>query len=203
MTHQHHQHGHGAGEDWHTAVHDVILPEALRGVELGDDVLEIGPGPGQTTEVLAARTARLTTVELDPAQASALAERLAGTNVDVVEGDAAALPFTDGRFSAAASFHMLHHVESDALGKTRSSPSWLGSWSGAACWWRPTACPPKARRSSVNSTVTTRSTRPISRAAWSGPASSRSRCASRPGRLGLHRPGRLTQPAKFQLSPFS
>jgi SAM-dependent methyltransferase len=114
VTHQHHQHGHGAGEDWHTAVHDVILPEALRGVELGDDVLEIGPGPGQTTEALVARTARLTTVELDPAQASALAERLAGTNVDVVEGDAAALPFADGRFSAAASFHMLHHVESDA-----------------------------------------------------------------------------------------
>jgi SAM-dependent methyltransferase len=113
-THQHHHHGHGAGEDWHAAVHDVILPEALRGVDLGDDVLEIGPGPGLTTEVLAARAARLTTVELDAAQASALAERLAGTNVDVVEGDAAALPFADRRFSAAASFHMLHHVGSEA-----------------------------------------------------------------------------------------
>jgi SAM-dependent methyltransferase len=115
VTHQHHHHGHGAGEDWHAAVHDVILPKALRGVELGDDVLEIGPGPGQTTEVLAARTARLTTVEIDPARASALAERLAGTNVDVGEGDAAALPFADGRFSAAASFHMLHHIEGSAL----------------------------------------------------------------------------------------
>ena len=50
VTHQHHHHGHGAGEDWHAAVHDVILPEALRGVDLGDDVLEIGPGPGLTTE---------------------------------------------------------------------------------------------------------------------------------------------------------
>jgi ubiquinone/menaquinone biosynthesis C-methylase UbiE len=92
----------------------VILPEALRGVELGDDVLEIGPGPGLTTEVLAARTGHLTTVELDPAQAASLAERLAGSNVEVVEGDAAALPFDDDRFSAAASFHMLHHVESAA-----------------------------------------------------------------------------------------
>ncbi len=32
----------------------------------------------------------------------------------MVEGDAAALPFADDRFSAAASFHMLHHVESEA-----------------------------------------------------------------------------------------
>ena len=115
MTHQHHQHDHArGGEDWHAAVHDVILPEALRGVELGDDVLEIGPGPGLTTEVLAARTARLTTVELDPEQASSLARRLAGTNVEVVEADAAALPFAADRFSAAASFHMLHHVATES-----------------------------------------------------------------------------------------
>jgi SAM-dependent methyltransferase len=111
VTHQHH-HDHG-GEDWHAAVHDVILPEALRGVDLGDVVLEIGPGPGLTTDVLAARTARLTTVELDPERATSLARRLAGTNVEVVEGDAAALPFAANRFSAAASFHMLHHVATE------------------------------------------------------------------------------------------
>jgi SAM-dependent methyltransferase len=77
-------------------------------------VLEIGPGPGLTTEVLAARTMHLTAVEVDPGHASALAQRLAGRNVEVVEGDAAALPFADDRFSGAASFHMLHHVESAA-----------------------------------------------------------------------------------------
>ena len=35
---------------------------------------------------------------------------MAGTNVEVVEADATALPFPDGRFSAALSFTMLHHV---------------------------------------------------------------------------------------------
>ena len=92
----------------------MILPETLQGVELGDDVLEIGPGPGLTTDVLAARIARLIAVELDPALAASLAERLAGSNVEVLEGDAAALPFADDRFSGAASFHMLHHLASAA-----------------------------------------------------------------------------------------
>ena len=35
-----------------------------------------------------------------------------GTNVEVVTGDATALPFVDGRFSSAVSFTMLHHVPS-------------------------------------------------------------------------------------------
>jgi SAM-dependent methyltransferase len=49
-------------------------------------------------------------VELDPALASALAERLAGTNVDVVHADATASGLPSDRFSAAASFSMLHHI---------------------------------------------------------------------------------------------
>jgi SAM-dependent methyltransferase len=34
-----------------------------------------------------------------------------GANVDVVLGDATRLDFPAGRFTGAASFHMLHHVE--------------------------------------------------------------------------------------------
>ncbi len=116
MTHQHDHHPHeeSPGPEGHALVHDVLVPQALRGVDLGDDVLEIGPGPGLTTDVLRVRTARLTAVEFDHDLASSLARRLAGTNVEVVEGDAAALMFGDDRFSAAASFHMLHHIESAA-----------------------------------------------------------------------------------------
>jgi SAM-dependent methyltransferase len=99
-----------AGEDWRRMVQETILPEALRGVELGDDVIEVGPGPGFTTDVLRTRTARLTAVEIDTLLASSLAERLAGGNVDVVLGDATALEFDADRFSGAASFHMIHHV---------------------------------------------------------------------------------------------
>ena len=35
---------------------------------------------------------------------------MAGTNVEVVVGDATALDFEADRFTGAASFHMLHHI---------------------------------------------------------------------------------------------
>ena len=57
--------------------------------DLGDDVLEVGPGPGLTTDLLRQRVAKVTAVELDEQLATALAGRLAGTNVDVVHADAA------------------------------------------------------------------------------------------------------------------
>lgn len=103
-----------ASPEWRQIVEELILPEALRGIDLGPDLVEIGPGPGFTTNVLMARTDRLTAVELDPDLAASLAERLTGTNVDVVTGDATALNFSDGSFSGAASFHMLHHIPTEA-----------------------------------------------------------------------------------------
>jgi SAM-dependent methyltransferase len=99
-----------AGEDWRKIVHEAILPVALRDVELGDEAIEIGPGPGFTTDVLRTKTAHLTAVEVDEGLGTALARRLAGGNVDVVIGDATALEFAADRFTGAASFHMLHHI---------------------------------------------------------------------------------------------
>ena len=92
-----------------------ILPWALAGVELGDDVLEVGPGPGLTTDILRPKVPRLTAIEIDAALAGRLARRLDGTNVNVVRGDATAMPFSDRQFSGAVSFTMLHHVPSAAL----------------------------------------------------------------------------------------
>jgi len=60
-----------------------------------------------------ARVDHLTAVELDVDLAAALAARLAGTNVEVVVGDAGSLDFPDDHLSGAASFHMLHHIETD------------------------------------------------------------------------------------------
>jgi SAM-dependent methyltransferase len=99
-----------ASEDWRRMVHDTILPEALRDVELGSSALEIGPGPGFTTDVLRTRTQHLTAVEIDPGLAASLAARLEGGNVEVVLGDATALAFPPAFFTGAASFHMLHHI---------------------------------------------------------------------------------------------
>ncbi|MGQ0505693.1 MAG: class I SAM-dependent methyltransferase [Myxococcaceae bacterium] len=99
-----------ASAGWRSVLRDLILPYALADSELGDDVLEIGPGPGLTTELLLERLPRLTTVEIDDDLASALSARLADANVEVVHADATAMPFEDGRFTGAVSFTMLHHV---------------------------------------------------------------------------------------------
>jgi SAM-dependent methyltransferase len=92
-----------------------LLPWALQGLDLGEDVLEIGPGPGVTTDLLLGRTRRLTALEVDAAAAASLQTRLDGTGVRVVHGDGAAMPFADGSFSGVVAFTMLHHVPSAAL----------------------------------------------------------------------------------------
>ena len=99
-------------EQWKAHVRDELVPPALEGVDLGDDVLEVGPGFGPATEVLAGRAERVTALEIDPELAARLRTWLP-RGVEVVEGDGTAMPFGDGRFSAAASFTMLHHVPSE------------------------------------------------------------------------------------------
>ena len=105
--------------EWGDHLATVLVPWALGapGLDagmLGDDVLEIGPGYGLVTDLLRDRVPRLSVVEIDPTLVAALGERLRDTAVEVVEADATALPFPDGRFSAVASFTMLHHVPSVA-----------------------------------------------------------------------------------------
>jgi SAM-dependent methyltransferase len=104
-----------ASPEWARLVEDDLLPWVLDGCELGDDLLEVGPGPGLTTDVLRRKAARVTAVELDLDLAGKLASRLAGSNVTVVAGDVTRLPFPAGRFSAAACLTMLHHIPSSAL----------------------------------------------------------------------------------------
>src|SRR5262249_23976003 len=87
-----------------------LLPWALQGVELGDAVLEIGPGPGVTTDLLRTLVPRLTALEIDADSAAELRQRLDGSGVRVVHGDGAAMPFPDGVFSGVVALTMLHHV---------------------------------------------------------------------------------------------
>ena len=100
---------------WKTSVKDRILPWAIGGLDLGDDVLEIGPGPGATTELLRSRVKNLTCVEMDPVFADALRGKDLGPNVRVVTGDAAQMTFPDQSFDGVVCFTMLHHVPSAAL----------------------------------------------------------------------------------------
>jgi SAM-dependent methyltransferase len=96
---------------WAARVRDE-LPRVLHGVELGDEVLEVGPGPGLTTDLLRTRVPRLTAIEIDPRLAEALGQRTRGQGIEVVTGDATAMPFQAARFSAVVSFTMLHHIPS-------------------------------------------------------------------------------------------
>ncbi len=90
------------------------MPGNVAGFDLGDSVLEIGPGYGATTRALARLVPRLTAVEIDGASAELL-QREFGERVRVVHGDGAAMPFEDGEFSAVVCFTMLHHVPTTAL----------------------------------------------------------------------------------------
>jgi ubiquinone/menaquinone biosynthesis C-methylase UbiE len=103
-----------ASAEWAETVKTEILPWAVGARDLGNDVLEVGPGPGLTTDLLRQQVNKLTAVEVDASLAAALAARMAGSNVDVVHADATVLPFDARRFSAATCFTMLHHVPSAA-----------------------------------------------------------------------------------------
>jgi SAM-dependent methyltransferase len=97
---------------WAAMLETDLLPWVEAAGDLGDDVLEIGPGPGLTTDLLRRRSSRLTAVEVDATLAAPLRERLAGTNVEVICRDATESGLESERFTGAACFAMLHHMES-------------------------------------------------------------------------------------------
>lgn len=100
---------------WARKVRTTILPAVLTGLDLGTDVLELGPGPGRTTEQLLQVTGgRVTALELDGGAARALRARLPDPRLTVVEGDATAIPFPDASFDSVLCLTMLHHVPTAA-----------------------------------------------------------------------------------------
>lgn len=103
-----------ASPEWAARLEADLLPWIERVAVLGADVIEVGPGPGLTTDILRRRAANVTAVEFDHVLAERLAQRLHGSNVEVVEGDARALSFDSDRFTAATAFSVLHHVPSSA-----------------------------------------------------------------------------------------
>ena len=97
---------------WRSFTERKLLPWIVSGYRLGDHVLEVGAGPGATTRELLRRAGRVTSLEYDPGYVAKLAERHKGTNVTVVRGDAAALPFPDNAFSSVVAVLVLHHLRS-------------------------------------------------------------------------------------------
>jgi SAM-dependent methyltransferase len=99
-----------ASAEWAETVERVLLPWAVGARRLGDQVLEVGAGPGLVTDLLARRARRLVAVELDRELAAALGRRVAGAGVAVVRADATALPFADGVFGVAVAVNVLDHL---------------------------------------------------------------------------------------------
>jgi ubiquinone/menaquinone biosynthesis C-methylase UbiE len=100
---------------WRWVTRRQLLPWMLQDSELGEHVLELGAGPGAATEGLRLRAARVTSLEYDHRFAARLGARVSGTNVSVIQGDAAILPFPDKTFSSAIAILMLHHLRSPKL----------------------------------------------------------------------------------------
>jgi SAM-dependent methyltransferase len=101
--------------EWFAHIRDEVLPQATAGVELGQDLLELGPGPGAATDWLRHRVKHLTAVESDAEAARELAARYQGGNVEVVGGDGTELGYPDESFDSVGCFTMLHHVPTPAL----------------------------------------------------------------------------------------
>lgn len=105
--------GHAAlcsSPEWAEFIAGEVLPAVLARVDPGDDVLEIGPGYGATTERLIGLGRQLTAVEIEPALAAELRERF--PSVRVVDGRGESLPFPASSFTAVFCFTMLHHMHS-------------------------------------------------------------------------------------------
>jgi SAM-dependent methyltransferase len=100
--------------EWAADLQAQILPVVTAGVSLGQDMLEIGPGPGAATAWLLERVAHLTALEADEAAAARLAGRYPGSNITVDIGDATRMPYGDESFDSVGSFTMLHHVPTAA-----------------------------------------------------------------------------------------
>jgi ubiquinone/menaquinone biosynthesis C-methylase UbiE len=97
---------------WRRHLTGAILPQVVAGQDLGEHVLELGPGRGASTTWLRARLPELTSLELDPDLADDLAARL--DDVEVIQGSATAVPFDPSTFSAVVCTTMLHHVPTAA-----------------------------------------------------------------------------------------
>lgn len=102
-----------ATPEWAEFMETDVLEPVTAGLDLGAELLELGPGPGAATRWLRHRVDRLVALELDEDAGRRLAEELAGTNVTVRIGDSTDVPFADASFDSVACFTMLHHIPTE------------------------------------------------------------------------------------------
>ena len=96
------------------AVEDGLLPWVVGDVDLGDNVLEIGPGYGANIRVLIDKAPHYTAVEIDPTMADRLEARY-GDRARIINGDGTDSGLPSEEFNSVVCFTMLHHVPTAAL----------------------------------------------------------------------------------------
>ena len=97
----------------HAAVAAADLKAAsFTALDLAPDawVLDVGCGPGADVRALAPSTGRVVGMDVDAELLAVAAQAAGASNVDLLRGDAARLPFADSSFDATRSERMLQHV---------------------------------------------------------------------------------------------
>ena len=102
-------------ERWRKELEANVVPWVLGGVALGSNVLEVGPGPGLTTDILRSRVAALTALEIDSATGKFPRGQNAWRQCDSYSGRCNFDAFRKRPILGALCFTMLHHVPSPAL----------------------------------------------------------------------------------------
>src|SRR5260370_40623965 len=97
---------------WRFVTERKLLPWILSGYALGDHVLEVGAGPGATTDELQRRAGRVTSLEYDTSYVSKLAERHRSSRVTRVQGEPADFPVPHHTFSSVAAVLVLQQSKS-------------------------------------------------------------------------------------------
>jgi SAM-dependent methyltransferase len=133
---------------WHrrASTYDLVMGAitARVGEELLDDVacgpgtrlLDVGCGPGTITAAAAARGARATGVDL--AAGMLALGRTRHPHVELLEGDAEALPFGDGAFDAVVGGFVLNHLPTVEMGVAEAARVLApGGRMAVAVWQRP------------------------------------------------------------------
>jgi SAM-dependent methyltransferase len=95
-------------------VEDALLPWVLGDIDLGDNVLEIGPGYGANVRVLIDKAPHYTAVEIDQPMADRLKAKY-GHRARIIQGDGTNTGLPSEEFSSVVCFTMLHHVPTPQL----------------------------------------------------------------------------------------
>lgn len=111
------------GQHW---LHDELSLGAMAdvaGVQVGDTVLEIGPGLGTLTKELLSRDARVVAVEFDHDLADTLPGRIQSENLQVIEQDILSFDFTQLPKGYKVAANIPYYLTSNLLRVMCESPN--------------------------------------------------------------------------------